>query len=448
MILEMPYPDSVPDLFEKISDLPWPVFIDSAGLGRYDILSASPFATFVTNGSLTEITDWQGTRLSEEDPFDLIRKRLLPFSPSELPFSGGAIGYFGYDLGAAIHGVVSKKSKTGIPDLCVGLYDWALVVDHEKRSAHLASQFRHPETEVLWKKILGRLDSDSGMLRGSFRVEGKMETLPGIEDYGIAFERIKKYIASGDCYQVNLAQQFEARYRGDPWHLYLELRKISPAPFSVYFPNPHCTLLSSSPERFLKVEDRIVRTSPIKGTRPRSQDPIEDKRLAEELRTSEKERAENLMIVDLMRNDLGKLCKTGTVKVEKLFDIEHYSTVHHMVSTVTGILQDRHDAISLLRSALPGGSITGAPKLRAMQIIEEVEPFRRGPYCGSFAHIGFDGNMDSSIAIRTMVASEEKIRFWAGGGIVSDSSQDAEYLEIRDKARAMLRLMESPLPTC
>ncbi|HQT27071.1 MAG TPA: aminodeoxychorismate synthase component I, partial [Burkholderiales bacterium] len=428
---------------------PWAVFLDSAGLGRYDILAGSPFATFVTRGSVTEIEDSDGKHVSEEDPFDLIRRRLLPFSPSSgLPFAGGAIGYFGYDLGARIHGILSEKKAPDIPDLCVGIYDWAVIIDHEKKSARLASNFRNPETKILWNGILQRLKSCSKTRRESFELQGKIETVPGESEYALAFEKIKKYIASGDCYQVNLAQQFEARFRGDPWNLYLDLRKASPSPFSVYFANPHCVVLSASPERFLKVQGGLVETCPIKGTRPRSEDPLEDKRLANELLESEKDRAENLMIVDLMRNDLGKLCENGTVKVEKLFELEHYSTVHHMVSTVSGKLSGSHDAIALLRSALPGGSITGAPKLRAMQIIEEVEPFRRGLYCGSFAHIGFDGNMDSSIAIRTMVAAHGRIRLWAGGGIVADSGLEAEYQEIRHKAQAMLRLLESPPPSC
>lgn len=449
MIAEIPYPENVPDLFETISDLPWPVFLDSCGLGRYDMFCAAPFATLVTRQGITEITDGKGTTYSSGDPFDLVRKKLLPHAaPDRLPFMGGAIGYFGYDLGLALHGIPSGKIGSGIPDLAVGLYDWAVIIDHEKRSAHLASNCRDAGTGALWDELLVRLNSPGEARRLAYAFSGKIEISPDFREYALAFEKIKHYIACGDCYQVNFAQQFEAPFEGDAWALYRDLRKASPAPFSAYFSNPHCQILSASPERFLRVEGRSVQTQPIKGTRPRSRNPEEDAWLANDLLESEKDRAENLMIVDLLRNDLGRVCETGTVKVEKLFEIAHYATVHHLVSTVTGRLGESHDAISALRSAFPGGSITGAPKIRAMQIIEELEPFRRGPYCGSFARIGFDGNMDSSITIRTLIASKGRARFWAGGGIVSDSTLDAEYQEIRDKAKVMLGLMESARSSC
>ena len=445
MRVEIPYPESVPDLFEKFSDLPWPVLLDSAGLGRYDILCASPFITLVTRRGLTEITDRNGETISLENPFDLVRKRLLPLGgEADLPFMGGAIGFFGYDLGLALHGIASQKADSGIPDLAVGIYDWAIVVDHEKKIAHLASHCRDPHTLDLWDEIQDRLKTGKKAAHGASWISGNIQISPSYEKYALAFDKIKNYIASGDCYQVNLAQQFEAPLFGNPWTLYRDLRKASPAPFSAYLSNQHGQMLSSSPERFLQVSGGLVETRPIKGTRPRSPDPFEDERLAKALLESAKDRAENLMIVDLLRNDLGKVCETGTVKVEKLFEVEHYATVHHLVSTVKGRIKANDDAISVLEQAFPGGSVTGAPKIRAMEIIEELEPFRRGPYCGSVAYIGFDGKMDSSIAIRTLFASEGRIRFWAGGGIVSDSDRDSEYQEIRDKAKAMLGLVESP----
>lgn len=448
MIAELPYPDSVFDLFERISDLPWPVLLD--GFGSCDILCASPFATLVAKGGHTEIADGTGSTGSLENPFDLVRQKLHPLSEaSGLPFTGGAIGYFGYDLGLALHDIPSGKEDSGIPDLAVGIYDWAVIVDHAKRTAHLASDFRDPKTPGIWDELKTRFSLPARRNpENAFRLKAALKISPDFEKYALAFEKIKHYIASGDCYQVNLAQQFEAPFEGDPWLLYRNLRKSSHAPFSAFLSNPYCQVLSASPERFLKVDRGHVETKPIKGTRPRAIDPGDDEALADALRTSEKDRAENLMIVDLLRNDLGKVCETGSVRVEKLFEIEHFASVHHLVSTITGKLDAGNDAVSLLQSAFPGGSVTGAPKIRAMQIIEELEPFRRGLYCGAIARIGFDGGMESSIAIRTMVASSGRIRLWAGGGLVADSKLDAEYQEIRDKAKALLGLVESTLPSC
>jgi len=260
--------------------------------------------------------------------------------------------------------------------------------------------------------------------------------------YASAFARVQAYIQAGDCYQVNLAQRFSADAEGDGWTAYTVLRDISPAPFSSYFNTPEAQVLSASPERFLRVQDGLVETKPIKGTRPRSRDDAEDRANAEALLSSDKDRAENLMIVDLLRNDIGKNCAIGSVRAERLFALESFANVHHMVSTVTGTLAPGHGAIDLLRGCFPGGSITGAPKLRAMEIIEELEPNRRGVYCGAIGYIGFNGNMDTSIAIRTAIYSKGKIRFWAGGGLVADSEMDKEYRETLDKASSMIQLME------
>jgi para-aminobenzoate synthetase component 1 len=261
-------------------------------------------------------------------------------------------------------------------------------------------------------------------------------------DYARAFNRVQDYIRAGDCYQVNLAQRFSAQAEGDPWAAYCALRDISPAPFAAYLNMPQVQVLSASPECFLRVHDGVVETRPIKGTRPRSTDAAQDQANAEELCASLKDRAENLMIVDLLRNDIGKSCATGSVKVEKLLELESFANVHHLVSTISGQLAPGHGAVDLLRGCFPGGSITGAPKLRAMEIIEELEPHRRGVYCGAIGYIGFDGNMDTSIAIRTAVYSHGELRFWAGGGIVADSEMDKEYRETLDKASSMLQLAQ------
>jgi para-aminobenzoate synthetase component I len=275
-----------------------------------------------------------------------------------------------------------------------------------------------------------------------FKVTSTVRSNMDVAQYTAAFNRIQHYIHEGDCYQVNLAQRFSAQVEGDAWAAYCRLRNISPAPFAAYLNLPDVQILSASPERFLQVRRGQVETRPIKGTRPRSDNAAQDRAYADELLSSLKDRAENLMIVDLLRNDIGKNCAPGTVRVPNLFELESFSNVHHMVSTITGKLAPGHTAMHLLRGCFPGGSITGAPKLRAMEIIEELEPHRRGVYCSAIGYIGFDGNMDTNIAIRTAVVADGEISFYAGGGIVADSEADKEYRETWDKAANMLELIK------
>jgi para-aminobenzoate synthetase component 1 len=276
---------------------------------------------------------------------------------------------------------------------------------------------------------------------GSFRVLDRARPNMSRERYLQSVARIKAYLHAGDCYQVNLARRFAAPAEGDPWSAYRLLRTLNAAPFGAYLETPDWQILCSSPELFLYVRDGEVETRPIKGTCPRSPDANEDRRLANALRLSPKDRAENLMIVDLLRNDLGQVCATGSVRVPRLFAIETFARVHHLVSTVTGRLAAGRTALDLLRACFPGGSITGAPKRRAMEIIEELEPHRRGVYCGSIGYLGFDGAMETNIAIRTLVQSAGLIRLWAGGGIVADSDPESEYGETCHKAGPLLDLL-------
>jgi para-aminobenzoate synthetase component 1 len=259
--------------------------------------------------------------------------------------------------------------------------------------------------------------------------------------YSQKFDQVQNYLKSGDCYQINLAQRFEASYSGDEWQAYLTLRSKNAAPFSAFLRLPQGAVLSLSPERFLQLKAGQVETKPIKGTRPRFADAQLDKQSAYELQTAPKDRAENVMIVDLLRNDLGKHCVPGSVKVPALFAIESFPAVHHLVSTITGTLSPSADACDLLRGAFPGGSITGAPKVRAMQIIAELEPNSRSVYCGAVGYINSSGNMDSNIAIRTLVMAQGKAYCWAGGGIVADSQVDAEYAETFHKVNKILPLL-------
>jgi len=449
LLTELPYQADSARLFEAIVDLPWAVFLDSGrhypAQSRYDILSAQPYVRLVTRGALTEIYG-DAVELSREDPFSLLKRALAvdPACGGELPFCGGAIGYFGYDLARRLERLPAvAEDGERIPEMAVGIYDWAVVVDHVERRSWLVGQGRDPDTDLKWSRLVGMFsDPPRERARAPFRILSPVASNLTHDAYARAFRKIRGYIHDGDCYQVNLAQRFSAAASGDPWLAYQRLRIINPAPFSAYLNTPYAQILSASPERFLKVEGGRVETKPIKGTRPRAGHARLDAELIEELRASGKDRAENLMIVDLLRNDLSKNCALGTVKVPKLFEVESYATVHHLVSTVTGELRAGCDAIGLLRGCFPGGSITGAPKLRAMQIIEELEPHRRGIYCGAIGYVGFDGGMDANIAIRTLVYSQGAIRFWAGGGIVADSKLEEEYQETFDKAAAMLRLLQ------
>ena len=455
-LTRLPYRADSADLFERIADQPWAVFLDSgrphaAAGGRFDLLAARPYQTLVTCGNTTEICQAGQVSHSDVDPFILLRQHLAVdagLAHPALPFTGGAIGYFGYDLARRIETLPDQPATgTPVPDMAVGFYDWAVLVDHLEQACWLVGAGRDAATATQWDALIAQFGATSAdaAVRQPFQV-GAVNCGTTRDEYFRAFARIQHYIHAGDCYQVNLAQRFTAQAAGDAWLGYQALRRINPAPHAAYLNLPQVRVLSSSPERFLEVRSGRVSTRPIKGTRPRAPAPPADAALARELLDSAKDRAENLMIVDLLRNDLGKVCLPGSVETPGLFEIESFASVHHLVSTVTGRLAPHSDAVGVLRAAFPGGSITGAPKLRAMQIIAELETARRGVYCGTIGWLGFNGDMDSSIAIRTAVISAEEISFWAGGGIVADSDAAAEYQECFDKAAALLRWLNASRP--
>ncbi len=444
----LPYfPDSA-RIFSAIAHKPWSVFLDSGyphtHQGRFDIIAADPVVSLQTKGRQTTIDQAGEISVSSEDPFQLVQRFLqTPVNSGEddLPFNGGAIGYFSYDLARRLERLPEiAEDLENIPEMAIGIYNWAVIVDHHKQQSHLVG---HGLTEDVWETVIDQFSllpaEDPGAV---FSVLASPRSNMDSDYYARAFQRIRRYLTEGDCYQVNLAQRFSSPCQGDPWRAYQYLRTINAAPFSSYLNFPDVQVLSSSPERFLSVSDGEVETKPIKGTRPRKASQQLDVLQIGALIESRKDRAENVMIVDLLRNDISKCCKPGSVKVPRLFDIESYANVHHLVSTVKGELRDDQNALDLLRSCFPGGSITGAPKIRAMEIIEELEPNRRGIYCGSIGYIGFNGNMDTNIAIRTLVHSAGTIRCWAGGGIVNDSSLDEEYQESFDKAAALLSVLE------
>ena len=454
------YQINTTQLFARIRHKHWAILLDSgqphSQYGRYDILVADPFITFSTvedaTGVYTKIQQDQETTISRENPFTILNTALAPYKAAQQspPFCGGAIGYFGYDLARQVEELPDiAKKDLGVPAMMVGLYDWAVVIDHREKTSHLVSYGFQQSTHARWAELCALFSNDSATEPDSatFGLTTPVTSNMDYQHYAKAFQAVKHYITEGDCYQVNLAQRFSAYATGDSWQAYLKLREISPAPFMAYMNLGDLQVLSGSPERFLQVVGSHVETRPIKGTRPRSADVAEDQQYAKDLQNSIKDKAENLMIVDLLRNDISKNCEIGSVKADTLFQLQSFANVHHLVSFVTGKIKSGSTVIDLLRGCFPGGSITGAPKLRAMQIIEELEPDRRGVYCGAIGYIGFDGNMDTNIAIRTAVYSKQgqdagEISFYAGGGIVADSQLEKEYAETLDKASSILKTMQ------
>ncbi|MCK8815808.1 aminodeoxychorismate synthase component I [Natroniella sulfidigena] len=405
-------------------------------LGRYSFISANPF-------KILKYKD------SDLNPLDELRKELANYeveNETHLPFVGGAVGYLSYDLCHYIEGLPrTAVDDVKIPDLYFGLYDWVIVVDHFEDETYLATPDLDPvKEEKLMTEVLRRIElgEQEGIPAICYQQPDypavKIESNFARDDYLAAIEKVRDYIMAGDIYQANLTQRFKGQVEMSSYELYRDLRRISPAPFGSFLNFAEVDILSNSPERFIKVEDRVVETRPIKGTRPRGETPEEDLRLKEELYNSEKDRAELLMIVDLERNDLGRVSKTGTVKVPELFELEEYANVHHLVATVEGELKEDNDLIDLIEATFPGGSITGAPKIRSMEIIDELEPTQRNVYTGSIGYFGFDGSLDLNIAIRTIVKKNEDIYFQVGGGITWDSNPEEEYDETLDKAKSII----------
>ena len=464
LVRQLPYHHDSSLLFERIAHQAYAMFLDSGQMldantgkagsqyGRYDILLAEPFMTLVTTGEKTEI--WQDAKItvSLEDPFLIIKNllKLYPASQSSFPFAGGAVGYFGYDLGRRLEKLPNiAQYDAALPDMMLGIYDWAIVVDHREKTCHLLSHGFCESTTSNWDSLCARFEQSHmpEVDDNPFVVTSLVQSNLPQPAYKQAFNKIKAYIAAGDCYQVNLAQRFSANVQGDAWAMYKKLRMLSPAPFMAYMnltlsDSAHFQVLSNSPERFLQTTGKHVETRPIKGTRPRSTDAAQDLAYSNELLTSLKDKAENVMIVDLLRNDLSKSCAVGSVKVNQLFQLQSFANVHHLVSIVVGKLKADKTAVDVLRDCFPGGSITGAPKLRAMQIIEELEPHRRGVYCGAIGYIGFDSNMDTNIAIRSAVICKNVLSFYAGGGIVADSDASKEYAETLDKASSLKTIIK------
>ncbi|MEE9098716.1 aminodeoxychorismate synthase component I [Pseudomonas nitroreducens] len=438
----LPYQEDPGDRFALIHRAPGAVLLDAgrpfATRGRYDLLSAWPLAELAPTADESAKHFFARVRSALQS----LGEARLP-DDRKLPFVGGIIGYLSYDFGRRIERLAAPAlDDLDLPDARLGLYAWAQVTDHQERTSQLVF---HPTLAP----------SERERLIALFENEAQADTLPPFrlgspfrpdlarEQYRDALDQVHRYILDGDCYQVNYTQRFRAPCSGSPWLAYRALREACPTPFAGYLQLPEGAVLSLSPERFIQLHGRQVETRPIKGTRPRGVTPEADLANAEALLASEKDRAENLMIVDLLRNDLGRSCRPGSVRVPELFALETYPNVHHLVSSVTGELADGKDALDLLEGSFPGGSITGAPKVRAMQIIDELEPTRRSIYCGSLLYLDVRGEMDSSIAIRTLLVKDDQVSCWGGGGIVADSDWQEEYEESLTKVGVLLRTLES-----
>lgn len=450
VIKEIPFPINPLDAFAFIKGQPYPFFLDSSfdlkGLGRYSFLGASPYKIIRSKGKTVEAETFYGNYRYQGNVFDFIGEELNRFSITSnyhIPFLLGGVGYFSYDLLHLLEDVPSKTiDDVGFPECHIAFYDTSIAFDHYENKGYVVSVTENKVDEVIeLLKTVGTAHPTSTDHRPP--TTGPYISNFTKEDYIKGVQKAKEYIAAGDIYQVNLSQRFSTEIDISPYDLYLRLREASPAPFSAYLDFGKAAVLSSSPERFLKVDGGHLETRPIKGTRPRGKSTEEDERLKKELEFSDKDRAEHIMIVDLERNDLGRVCKYGTVRVEENMTVESFAQVHHMVSTVTGELKEGVSLMDIIKATFPGGSITGAPKVRAMEIIEELEPSKRGVYTGSIGYIGFNGKMDLNIAIRTIVLKDGKAHFSVGGGIVADSDPEAEYQETLDKASGMMEALKS-----
>ncbi len=445
-------------LLEAIALRPYSFFLDSGSgiyrgdLGRYSLAGWNPFLILKSRGNSIQLIQKERVVRRRGNPFfilrDILDKYRVDSTPEDLPpFVGGGVGYLSYDLCHFWENLPSKaKDDLGLPELYIAFYDKVLIIDHlEKRTLISAvSSFSKRDNSTIKERIeeIRRLEQKNDAVKGE-----KVAVKPGElilesnftkQEYLQAVRKAKNYIREGDIFQVNLSQRFHSRLFVSPYRLYQSLREINPAPFAAYLNFNEIKILSSSPERFLRVRGRKIQTRPIKGTRPRGRNEEEDKKLGKELLASEKDRAELVMIVDLERNDLGRVCRYGSVKVEELVKLEAYPTVFHTASTIRGTLAPGKDRIDLLQTTFPGGSITGAPKIRAMEIIDELEPTKRSVYTGSLGYFGFNESMDLNIVIRTFLAKNGDLYFQVGGGIVADSDPEKEFQETLDKAKALI----------
>lgn len=454
-------------LFRRIADKEWSLLFDTAGSeksnGRFNIMVWNPALVVAAKEGQTELIDIKRQKRYEldEKPFEASEKYLhahvvklratIDVKFEHLPFIVGVAGMAGYDAGRFYESLPSKAlNDYTTPDFAAGLYLNSFIEDTKTGTFYYCSTDDSTFPDILDTKLDKTPNSSACSSHGVSETNSDKKTFSITEpfasnlsqgEYERCIDAIHRYLKAGDCYQVNMAQRFTARFQGDFYSAYCRLRNENQAPFSAYFKLPESAIASISPERFLSVKEGLVETKPIKGTRPRYAEKQRDAESAYALQHAEKDRSENLMIVDLLRNDISKHCKPGSVNVPALFALESYEAVHHLVSTITGELAEGSTPLDLLASSFPGGSITGAPKIRAMEVIDELEPHRRNIYCGSIFYMGCREDMDSSICIRTVLAEDDKLYCWAGGGIVLDSQADEEYQETLDKVSKIVPVL-------
>ena len=442
-------------IYKIFKDEPYSFFLDSGmdheKLGQYSFIGFDPFLVLQSKGRHITMQHGGCVDALKGDPFDALRDVLSDHVmdyKSELPFIGGAVGCFGYDMGRHL----DNRSRQPQDDLKIadchwGFYDGIIAIDHGSGQVSIAALGIKAKEDRVIAGIEERIAAEEGKAKGEHRTPAgsfsALKTDMTREAYGAAIAKIKEYILAGDVYQVNFAQRFQCETDEDPFNIYARLREINPAPFGGMMDFGQGHILCSSPERFLRIRGRTLETRPIKGTCPRGNTLEEDRQNRETLLASEKNRAELLMIVDLERNDLGKVSKPGTVRVTELFQPEPYPTVHHLAATVLGERCDGYDVVDCLKAIFPGGSITGAPKIRAMEIIDELEPTSRNLYTGSMGYIGFNGDADLNIIIRTILCTGKKAYFHTGGGIVWDSEAGLEYEETMHKAKALMAVLKN-----
>ncbi len=471
LVEEIHIPVGATHPFEVLRREPFGFLLDSGmnemNLGRYSFMGSSPFLVLKSRNSRVTTAGHGGEQVTAASPFDVLDRLLhryeLEPGPCPTPFPGGAVGYFSYDL----CGLIERLPRTAVDDLslpecCIALYDLVVTFDHLENRVYIASTgFPEQDEGKRLTRAYGRLKETRERLLAPDNSRPRLSpSAPELahggnygrqnvilrsnftrRDYLAAVESAREYIARGDIFQVNLSQRFDSDLPLPPYELYQRLKGINPAPFAAYLNLDSVTVVCASPERFLKVDGGLVETRPMKGTRPRGKSPAQDEALARELQSSAKDRAENVMIVDLERNDLGRVCRYGTVRVRELWTLEKYATVFQLTSCVEGRLRPEKNRMDLLRACFPGGSITGAPKVRAMEIIDELEPTRRSIYTGCIGYLGFGDTMDLNIVIRTILVKNGRAFVQVGGAVTYDSDPRAEYQETLDKARALFEAL-------
>ncbi len=438
------------DIYSLFKDEINTIFLDSGrdneNKGRYSFIGVNPFLTIKDENGVVYINEVQ----VKGDIFDNLQAILNKYNienNTDIPFTCGGIGYLSYDLAREIEELPRSAVKDVlIPRVYYNFYDNLIIIDNLKKETYISAIGILHDHMTSIQDIKAKIKNGVKVEYKSVTDVVKMDKFNSNftkDKYLEAVDKVINYIKAGDIYIMNLTQRFQCDFNGDSYELYKDFRHINPAPFSAYMKLEGFEIACSSPERFLKITNKIVETRPIKGTRPRGIDEAQDNLLIEELKNSEKEKSELLMIVDLERNDLSKVCKPHSVKVTELFNIETYSTVHHLVANVTGVIKNEYNSIDCIKACFPGGSITGSPKIRSMEIIEELEGIRRNLYTGCIGYLGFDQSVDLNIVIRTIHMQQGKAYFGVGGGITCESEREFEYEETLHKGKALMRVLSN-----